>query len=381
MHIYKENAMILYVVITICIFLILLMGLRPDSVDAANSWPYQPDNKLYRANKVIVNTITFAAIIVLWGLTAFRSSAIGNDTSNYLYYFRLFETGPDPTSRIEIGYQWLNFFINKISNDRHVFLIIMASLMYGALSLYIFKYSKNPAVSLCLLYSLFFSVFISMLRQGGAMIIVLIGYQFLKDGKKLPAALLFLLATTLHTTAVVSFLLFLDLKFLKNKWLVIGLTVFCASISFTGVLKGVVNLVVPRYTGYFEGQYASSGWLAISYYLISYIVLFWLVSDSFEADRRDDTLAAVNFTLLLLLTAFGYAVNLFERAGEYYSLIAVTEFPNLLYRGKVKHFRIWLFCICTVFLIMFLITLLLRPDWNHLYPYEFWPDSVFAALN
>ena len=74
----------------------------------------------------------------------------------------------------------------------------------------------------------------------------------------------------------------------------------------------------------------------------------------------------------MILTAFGYAMNLFERAGEYFLLIAVVELPNMLYRGKVKSFRLWLFGICAVFLIVSVLILIYRPGWTHMYPYEFW---------
>ena len=317
---------------------------------------------------------------LLWFLTAFRSAEIGNDTQNYLWYFNYFSRGINHASKIEIGYQILNYLLNQFTHDQHAFLVIMASLMYGGIGLYISKYSRNTAISICLFYCFFFSVYTNIFRQGMAMLIALYGYQFSKNGKKLPAALLFLLATTFHTTAVVCFLLLFDLKILEKKWFVLGLTLFCAAVSLTDVLKVLVNAIVPRYATYFEGQYASSGWLAISFYLLTYLVFYFLVNRSLDYDSKADKIAATSFSLLLILTAFGYAVNLFERAGEYFLLIAVTELPNMLYRGKVKQFRLWLFGICAVYLVFFILILHYRPGWNHLYPYEFWPDSVFAAL-
>ena len=188
----------------------------------------------------------------------------------------------------------------------------------------------------------------------------------------MPAALVFLLAMAFHTTALCCFLLFLDVKILEKWWFVLGLTALCAVISFSGVLRTVVDTLVPRYSHYFAGQYASSGWFAVSVYLLSYLVLYLMINGSINTDCKPDKIVATNFTLLLILTAFGYAVNLFERAAGYYLLIAVTEIPNMLYRGKVKNFRLCLLCICTVFLLMFLATLILRPGWNHLYPYELW---------
>ena len=364
--------MALYVGLTIWFFLLLLMGLRPDSIDAAQCWPNQPEDKVARINKIIVSILVLLTFLLLWFLSAFRSAAIGNDTSNYLYYFNIFSKGIDRSRDFEIGFQCLNYLISRVTLDQHAFLIIIATIMYGGTGLYILKYSKNPAVSLCLFFGLFFSVYTNTLRQGIAMMIALYGYQFLKDGKKIPAALVFLLAMAFHTTALCCFLLFLDVKILEKWWFVLGLTALCAVISFSGVLRTVVDTLVPRYSHYFAGKYASSGWFAVSVYLLSYLVLYLMINGSINTDCKPDKIVATNFTLLLILTAFGYAVNLFERAAGYYLLIAVTEIPNMLYRGKAKHFRLWLLCICTVFLLMFLATLIFRPGWNHLYPYEFW---------
>ena len=372
--------MILYICLTIWLFILLLLGLRPDSIDAAESWPHLPEDKVAKMNSLIVSGLAFLTFLLLWVLTAFRSSRIGNDTENYLYYFNIFSEGLDSSRTFEPGYQLLNYVIGKFTTDQHAFLIIIATIMYGGAGIYFFKYSRNVPVSLCLFFSMFFSVFACILRQGIAMVIALYGYQLLKNGRKIPAALLFLLATSFHTTAVLCFLLFLDLKLLEKRWFVLGLSFACVAISLTGALKEIVDATVPRYTHYFEGEYASSGWVAISFYFVAYLIFYFLINHSLDDDNKSDKIAATNFSLLLILTAFGYAVNLFERAGEYFMLIAAAEIPNMLYRGRVKNFRIWLLGICTVFLVVFILILYFRPGWNYLYPYEFWPGSFFDSL-
>ena len=364
--------MTLYFGISGLFFLLLLMGLRPDSIEAVESWPGLPAEKKARTNQYIVSFFSLILFILLWGLTAFRSKAIGNDTANYLMYFALFSKGLDVSSYVELGYQVLNYIISKFTQDPHHFIIIMATVMYGGIGLYLYRFCKNPAIALCLFYSLFFSVYTSILRQGMAMVIALYGYQLLKDGKKIPAAILFAVASFFHNTAVLCFLLFLNFNILKKWWFVLGLTVLCAVISLTGVMKMVVNAILPKYTHYFEGQYASSGWLAISFFLFVYVVFYILICKSLDDNSKTDNVIAANFSLLLMITAFGYAVNLFERAGEYFLLIGISELPNVLYRGKVKNFRIWLFAIGTIYLIFFVLVLIYRPGWNHLYPYEFW---------
>ena len=364
--------MLLYVGLTIWVFVILLLGLRPDAIKVAECWPNLPSNSVARRNNRIVTAFVLLTFLLFWFLTAFRSAQIGNDTTTYLYYFNIYSKGIDKLRTFEIGYQYLNYFIGKLTADPHIFLVIIATIMYGGVVLYIQKYSKNTAISLCLFFCYFFSMFTSIFRQGIAMVIVLYGYQLLKNEKKIPAALVFLLATTFHTTAIVSFLFFLNTDLLKKKWVVFSLTAICGVVSSTGILNTIVSTFIPRYAHYFESRYASTGWLAVSYSLIIYLIWYFLINKSVDDEDKKDRLVATNFTFLLMFAAFGFSVNLFTRAGEYYLLIALVEIPNMLYRGKVKHYRLWLFGLCTFLLIMFLVTLVYRPGWNHLYPYEFW---------
>ena len=364
--------MLLYICLTLWFFFLLLAGLRPGSIVAAESWPALPVEKEEKRDQIIVLILSGLSFLVLWFLTAFRSRAIGNDVENYLTYFQWFSNGPIEYPKVEIGYQLLNYLLWKISSDGHVFLLIMATIMYCGLGVFFYKFSRNPAVVLCLFFSCFFSVYTSILRQGMAMVIALYGYQLLKNKKRILAGLVFLLAGTFHTTAFLCFLLFLNFDILKKWWFVLGITAVCVIASLSGVMRTVVDIVFPKYTHYFESEYAGSGWRAITVYLLTYIVFYLLVAKSLDADNKTDNVIAANFTLLLLLTAFGYAVNLFERAGEYFLLIGIIELPNVLYRGKVKHFRFWLLMIGTFYLILFILILIYRPGWNHLYPYEFW---------
>ncbi len=364
--------MLLYIGLTLWMFLILIVGLRHDSIAVANCWPDLPGSSVIRSNMRVTTVLAVMTFLLLWFLTAFRSSNIGNDTHVYLHYFKIYIRGIDRSRSFEIGYQYLNYLFGKLTNDPHYFLVFIATIMYGGAVWGIFRYSRNVLISLCLFFCYFFSLFTSMFRQGIAMVIVMWGFQLLKQGKKLPAALIFLLATTFHATAIISFLLFLNWDLLKKRWIVFSLTAACAILARTGALNALVNAVLPRYSHYFESQYASTGWLAVTYSLLSYLLWYILVTKSTEAASKADGVVAANFAYLLMFAAFGYSVNLFTRAGEYFLLNAVVEIPNMLYRGKVKNYRLWLLACCTFLLIMFIVTLIYRPGWNHLYPYEFW---------
>lgn len=366
--------MVLYVSLTIWMFLLLLIGLRKDAQTVVDLWPAKPDDVIVSRNLRVCTVLAVLTLAVLWLLTAFRAETIGNDTKIYLYYFKIFsEGGIDTTRSFELGYQFLNVLIGKCTSSPHMFLIVVATVMYLGTAIGLFADSKNILLSLCLFFCAFLSLYFSMLRQGIAMVIALFAYQALKKGKTVGSALLFFCATLFHSSAAVCFLLyFLPAKLLKKRTLIIIAALACALLSASGVLNAIGMALLPRYAHYFVSRYASSGWLAVSYEVVRNLVFYLFISIAADLGNREEKLALSSFTLLLMFSVFGYAVNLFTRAGQYFLLIAVVELPNLMFNGRIKNPRLWMFLIGTVMLASFLVTLLLRPDWNHLYPYEFW---------
>ena len=77
--------MLSYVGLTIWVFVILLLGLRPDAIIVADCWPNLPNNAVARRNKRIVTGFVILTFLLFWVLTAFRAPQIGNDTNTYLY--------------------------------------------------------------------------------------------------------------------------------------------------------------------------------------------------------------------------------------------------------------------------------------------------------
>lgn len=365
--------MALYIGLSVWILILLMLSVRKGGQAVALAWPYPPQNSIQKHNQTVCKGLFFITFVILWFLTAFRSINIGNDTRVYLYYFKIFENGIDQTRTFEIGYQWLNVVINQFTHDPHAFLIIMASLMYLGIVIYIVKYSRNILFSLVLFFSCFFSIYMTMFRQGIAMIIVLFAYQFIKDKKIAKGTLLIGVAALFHSTAVVAFLLLLRNRLPLKKRYIMALVIVSVFVSQTGVLGSLINAILPRYSHYFLSAYAASGWLAVTYELIRALFFYMLICKVAEtADNEGNRLLLTNFALMLIFCAFGFSMNLFTRAGEYFLLIGVVELPNALHLRELSNRRLWMFGIGFVLIIMFLIVLIYRPDWNHLYPYEFW---------
>lgn len=360
--------------ISIAIFLIagMLLEFTANRKEATIT---EENSRLKKENKHTFYQHAFFLIVifVLWFLTAFRSAIIGNDTYNYVRFFQLFgEGGIDPNSRIEMGYQILNILVYKISPNPYFFLGAVATICYVGTGIYIYKYSDNIVFSTLLLFPVAYSFFASGLRQAIAMVICLFAYQAIKKKKYWLAILLVLLASTFHTSALLMLALLFHRLIPKKPFWVIPLTAIFIALSVGGVMDNVFAILLENsYGGYYESEELTSGWLSISYYTIRAIVFYGIAFLSYEKKVKENSLVLSLFTILLITVSFGFSLNLFSRATNYFLLIAMVELPNAIHRGGLKHKKILMFLLGFIMVLYFLVTLIIRPEWNRLYPYQF----------
>lgn len=338
----------------------------------------------YKSNKnhsIVISfekTTVLLMFVLLWVLTAFRSSEIGNDTRNYIGVFEsIYNFGPNLGIYMERGYQLFNYFIGHvIGNDPHMFLIICATIIYVPVVLYIYKHSENYYLSLCLFFCLLFSFYTNTIRQGLASVLGLIAYYEIKKGKKLIPIILIILASSFHYSAIVLFIFFFK-KAMPKKYstcLVIGAVL--VAVSILGIPNRMIGVVAPRYLNYFQSDRVGSGYLALTYELIINVVFCWFayfaLKDGENSNGEDTQLIKTVFAGSLFITCLAFNMNLIARANNFFMLVAVIELPNMIrkkYKGK-GYLIAWLVII--IMLAYFMVVQYLRPEWNHLYPYHFW---------
>lgn len=359
--------------ISIAIFLIagLLFELASQRKKATYTYENSISNRENKHTRVQI-VFFFVVIFVLWFLTAFRSKNIGNDTETYLGYFQFFaKHGVDPNGRLEMGYQILNVLVSKISNNPQFFFAFVATFCYVGTGIYIYKYSDNLVFSTVLLFPVAYSFFASGLRQAIAMVICLYAYQAIKKKKLLIAILLILFAFTFHKSALVMLVLLLH-KFIPKKLLIVlTLTGVFIALSLSGIMDNFfADAFESSYGGYYGNDDLTDGWLAITYYCLRNLVFYILVQTSFKRKQKENSLAISLFAMLLITASFGFSLNLFNRATNYFLLISVIELPNSIYRGRIGGKKTLTFLIGFIMVLYFLVVLITRPEWNHLYPYE-----------
>ena len=361
--------------ISIAVFLIA--GLFMELATERKKATYTLENSiLKKENKHTRVQIVFflLVIFVLWFLTAFRAKEIGNDTQNYIRYFKFFSSyGIDSNSRFEIGYQILNILVSKINSDPHFFLAVVATFCYIGTGIYIYKYTDNLVFSTVLLFPVAYGFFASGLRQAIAMVICLYAYQALKKRKIAVSVLLILFAMTFHTSAFIMLFLLLHKVLPKKLFFVLSLTVVFIALSIAGVMDNVLGSILSEdtYGGYYSNEELTNGWLGITYYCLRDLVFYIIVQIAYRNKEKENSLVISLFSMLLITIALGFSLNQFSRATNYFLLIATVELPNSIYRGRLNNKKILTFLIGFIMVLYFLVTLIVRPNWNHLYPYEF----------
>lgn len=354
-----------------CITLVLLVTLIISVTDCRSNG----ELKIKRAfcfSKSIYNLLFIGLMLLFWFLTAFRGDSIGNDTVNYLSYYRqIARSGIDTKLQIELGYQYFCLFLSKITPNPYFLLIICATICYSICGIYIYKHSNNILFSLIFLFCVAFSFFASGIRQAIAMVIVLIAYSKIKDGKKVLPVLLILFASLFHTSALIA-LLWLAHKYIPQKpVIVIAFALFISILAASGSINSILSSALKEYQSYFDSEYAGIGWLGIVYYALRALVFYLFVYIAYKKEGKEKSLEIANTIFLLTTVCFGFSVNLFSRASSYFLLTTVVDVPNAFNSGKIRNRDSWMIIMGIIMLAYFMATLIVRPEWNHLYPYKF----------
>ena len=362
-----------FIVIIPLLFFIVFLGCNQIVMNDGSSDP-NTENGETQSNRFISIAIIFA----LWVLTAFRSINIGNDTHTYINVFRrIANYGVMDSLYMEKGYQYFNLFISRIfGNDGQALLIICASICYISIAIFILKESKNCLISTCLIFIFVFSCYTNTIRQGIAMSICIPAYIFLQKDKKIISCVFILIAMQFHYTAVILFFLFLY-KFTPNKFkTVFLLSAVLVLLSLSGVMNRLLLLVIPRGTAYFSSERVGTGYLALTYELIRDLIFCYFSYIAYEDNRSDeDRKRMMIFIICVLTTSLSFGMNLIARANGYLLILQVVELPSVFINMKNKNKRIYAFLSCAIMLTYFIVVQILRPEWNHLIPYEFWKKN------
>lgn len=309
-------------------------------------------------------------------ISAFRLN-LGNDYQMYLEGF--IKMGIDGFSTVryldwEIGFNIFTKVVAFFTRDERIYFAISALICLIPPAWFILKNSSNVFISTLIYINLsFFYCTMNFLRQGIAIAIMLLSWQFLVKRKFVPFLLVILLASTFH----VAVLIILPMYFLVNMKIEIKTILLycygwlCFFISSDGFIKLITELFYPEYQ---NSVFINEG-LSIVHCIIPLllVVAVLLLARQSDITRVNRYLA----NMLLIATFFMIAMSkhaIFERLSYYPYIFVLLLIPNLF--ELVKQWfdkRIYVITIISAMLIFFIYNIYsLSINVHGVTPYQSW---------
>lgn len=290
--------------------------------------------------RILNNSLIVPVFFVLYFLLlALRHETIGRDLPNYQNYFAQyalcsFDTVLD--SPRDILYWLLCWVVGRISDDFHVFLVVVAALTVIPIAV-IYSQDKQYGFLKIVLFmnmSTFVMIF-SGLRQSLAIAVGMIAYEFVRRKKPLWFLFFALVAWGFHHTAFMILLYYplYYVKWHKNQlWFIlpaIGLIFAFNDRIFEWATAFMYSIMGDKY----EVEVQETG----AYMMIVLFALFVVVAYFFPDEKKMDAEAfgLRNFLLMsLLLQCFAPVHTLAMRMNYYFIIFVPIAVPKMLKHTK-----------------------------------------------
>jgi len=330
---------------------------------------------LYK-NKGLYLTCIFGIFFVL---SAFRSVNVGNDTSDYKILFDelSYQSITNFSWRYESGYLIYNRFLHFFSDNSQILFVVSAFIICLGYMLFIKKYSEIPWLSVYLFFMLrYFDLSMNVLRQSLAMVILFFGFYLLSENKKtIYFILTVIFASFFHKTALIFLAMILIKKIKTDKafYTLVGIGTTIFFLTFDVLFQYFLNFF-PTYSYYLNSSYmdGSTRIATILNILVNLAILLFIFFNGFEKTKTNQWMFKA-ITLGLAISIISIRFSLLDRVGDFFTVYAIVLLPNTL-KNKRKNLNLSVFLyyiLLLTFFIYYIVIIVYRPEWNKVYPYEF----------
>lgn len=276
---------------------------------------------------------------------------------------------------IEVGFYALTKFIQMFTND-YVWLFIVCAVIYGYfIFASIYEQSPNPALSIFLLVSTqYYFGFLNTMRQYMAIAIFLYAIKYIKKRKIWKYLFLIIIASTLHTSAIV----FIPVYFLYNIKITPknGIVIFTIAIALSTVIKNILMTILlkTKYFGYLGSEF-DTGEKGIISMLIEIIILifawmFYSTKGTSEEKQKNYNFYCNLKLISVILACLDGILPLVYRIKWCFGLSTIILIPLILERVKNKKYKFFYqLAIVSCFLIYIFYTVGIQNS-NNVLPYN-----------
>ena len=335
-----------------------------------------------RQSAFFVVVSSFLLILIL----GFRSEYNGLDLHNslgtgYFYFYDIINKdsfleilqnfGKKKYANFEIGFVLFCKFIGTLCSNHQIMLFASALVSVVPVGYYIYKNSKNAWLSMMVYMALpfFGPAYFSAIRQGLAIGFVVYSYELIKRKKLIGFILVILLASTFHSSAIVTLVAYPMYHFrVDRESLMIGGLVILGAVF---LLRIPLFLVLSRIVDEDAQMTVSS---AVNLFLL--LTLLYILCVAFKKQQDDNMRGSVNlFWIACAAQSFSGISNMAGRVAWYFMPVLIVLIPNLVVDMQIKEKVIRKPAICLVGILAGIIGLaVLRFDTiAAAYPYvPFW---------
>lgn len=282
-----------------------------------------------------------AVFIILFVFAAIRGNGNGDyfayiDRGRYLYSWHdvLYKN-----VGMEVGYKFLAYIVRLLSMPSQAVVVIMNLISLICICFFIVHSSYDWSLSLLLYLPLYFQFDLHATRTAVAIGLSAIGYLALQDKRYLKFVFFVLLASTFHTVALISFLMFFFRKVKLNLFISIGVllgdALFSKAIGVTGILGALgalgFNYGIDKYNTY--AQDVDYGYAAslLDPRLLMAVALFiiyalFVVKD----DDKDNFNANGTFLYAFIFILFSEQTFIAYRLSAFFYVSIVSLIPSIV---------------------------------------------------
>lgn len=329
------------------------------------------------------STVLFLALVA-----GCRAMSVGHDTFNYsniFYQISLLSLesmlGVNPYSGMEQGYVWLCWFFSKLSNNYSHFLIAVALFEFYAIGTWIWNNTKKPFIGLLIFTCMFYTFFLTGIRQCIATAIVLFAYDDIKNKDAIKFLMKVMMASLFHQSVLIAVVMYFLPIFFPDCKKTFVITVVAAPILFLTRRKlfSFVTGIFARYNDYEILSHGDAITYTLMLALIIILAVFMLRAVPLQSQVKEGEYCNYvnNVMIALLVMPFVGLNGSIMRVAMYFSINICLLIERIYGQFKNKKTRIAAVLVSVVALVFLFFNELMGSS----YLYEFVGFDVLFSEN
>lgn len=279
----------------------------------------------------------------------------------------------------EIGYTLLNVLISFFTENRYIFILIVTLIIYTLLFVSIKKYTVNYPLATILFLGLCFFFTFTYLRQVLGATIVWLGIQYVIERKFWKFLMVFLIAFSMHNSAIIFFPLYFVPRRKFSPRLIVGIMLSLLILGLSPLPNSLFQVYESSSIVERHADYNASGGLRIPYILEAFFFLYLILKNYSDIPNDKSYIVLMNMALIFcgILLLFVRSEN-GGRLSWYYMIGIIATITSICtFKTNIKN-KIPLFLIgLSLFLYLRIYT-----GWQvylNLYPYKTFFTNGFRS--